>query len=34
VYFYFVYSKKDGWKTLVCSDQSSYMFYNFSSLQL
>ncbi|KAG0626275.1 hypothetical protein M758_2G115900 [Ceratodon purpureus] len=22
VYFYFVYSKKDGWKTLVCSDQS------------
>nr|XP_024386996.1 beta-fructofuranosidase, insoluble isoenzyme CWINV3-like [Physcomitrium patens] len=22
VYFYFVFTKKDGWKTLVCSDQS------------
>lgn len=26
VYFYFVYSKKDGWKTLVCSDQSRYIY--------
>lgn len=25
VYFYFVYSKQQGWKTLVCSDQSRYL---------
>jgi beta-fructofuranosidase len=24
VYFYFVHSKLNGWKTLVCSDQSRY----------